>query len=231
MLADVALLLNAAIRPKSIAYDPQKDYTPVGLLGSAPFVLYVPASGSKNLADFLAKGNKKTITIANSGPGSLGHLAAELLHLKSRSAIVSVPYRGAGPAMNDTVGGQVDAIFGSTPSGMPLVNNGQLRALAVASPKRADDFPALPTFDELGIADVHVLNWWGIIAPAGTDQKIVDRLYGALQKVAALPGMRERFKTLGITPSMQPPAEFAQVMKADLALWSSVVKEAKIKVE
>lgn len=231
MLADVALLLNAAIRPKSLSYDPEKDYAPVSLLGSAPFVLYVPASGSPDLAEFLAKGSKKGLTIANSGPGSLGHLAAELLQLKSHSAIVSIPYRGAGPAMNDTVGGQVDAIFGSTPSGMPLVKNGQLRALAVASPQRAEDFPALPTFDELGIADVHVLNWWGVIAPAGTDAAIVDRIYQALQKVVALPSVRERFKTLGITPSMRSPTEFASVMKADLTLWSGVVKEAKIKVE
>lgn len=231
MLADVALLLNAALHAKSLSYDPEKDYAPVGLLGSAPFVLYVPASGSSDLADLLARGSKKGLTIANSGPGSLGHLAAELLQLKSRAAIISIPYKGAGPAMTDTIGGQVDAIFGSTPSGMPLVKNGTLRALAVASPQRTKDFPNLPTFDELGVPDVYALNWWGIIAPVGTDPAIVNRVYQALQKIVAMPSMRERFKNLGITPSMLPPAEFEKVMKSDLILWSRVVKDAKIKVD
>ncbi len=231
MLADVALLLNAAIRTSSPGYDPEKDFTPVGMLGSGPFVLYVPAAGSQNLKDFLSKGAQTGISIANAGPGSLGHLAAELLQLKTATRIVSVPYRGSGPAINETMGGQVDATFGSTASGMALVKSGRLRALAVAAPKPIEDYPEIPTLDQLGISGVHVVNWWGLIGPAGMDPAIVDRVYAALKKVAGLPEVRQRMATLGVTPTLQSSSGFAQVMKADLALWRGVVKQAKISVE
>jgi tripartite-type tricarboxylate transporter receptor subunit TctC len=201
------------------------------MLGSASFVLFVPASGSPTLKDFLAKAKTGTINIANSGPGSLGHLGAELLKLKTGLHIVSVPYKGAGPAMTDTISGHVDATFGSTASGMPLVKNGQLRALAVASPTRLADFPDLPTFDELGIGGVHVLNWWGIIGPAGLDQARADRIYDALKKVVARPDVRERLAALGITPTLLASTEFHAAMESDLKLWRRVVKEGNIKIE
>jgi len=117
MLADVALILNTAINGRSIGYDPIKDFQPIFMLGSAPFVLYVSATNSSKLSEFLLKGKSGTITIANSGPGSLGHLGAELLALSTGLKIISIPYKGAGPAMTDTVSGHVDAIFGSTASG------------------------------------------------------------------------------------------------------------------
>lgn len=231
MLADVALILNTAIHGSSPGYDPEKDFKPAVMLGSAPFVLFVQASGSPNLADFLVKGKSGTLNIANSGPGSLGHLGAELLRLKTGLNIASVPYKGAGPAMTDTISGHVDATFGSTASGMPLVKNKQLRALAVAAPKRLPDFPDLPTFDELGIGGVHVLNWWGIIGPAGLSQEKGDRLYKALEKVVARPDVQARLAGLGITPSLLASDAFSAAMKSDLHLWRRVVSEGKIKIE
>ena len=231
MLADVALVLNTAIHGSSTGYDPEKDFRPAVMLGTAPFVLYVQASGSPNLAEFLAKGKSGTINIANSGPGSLGHLGAELLRLKTGLNIISVPYKGAGPAMTDTISGHVDATFGSTASGMPLVKNNQLRALAVAAPKRLSDFPDLPTFDELGIGGVHVLNWWGIIGPAGLSQDKTDRLYKALQKVVAQPDVRARLAGLGITPTLLASDAFYTAMESDLHLWGRVVTEGKVKIE
>ncbi len=231
MLADVALILNTAIHGSSTGYDPEKDFKPAVMLGSAPFVLFVQASGSPNLAEFLAKGKSGTINIANSGPGSLGHLGAELLRLKTGLNIVSVPYKGAGPAMTDTISGHVDATFGSTASGMPLVKNNQLRALAVAAPKRLSDFPDLPTFDELGIGGVHVLNWWGIIGPTGLSKDKTDRLYIALQKVVTRPDVRARLAGLGITPTLLASDAFSAAMESDLYLWRRVVAEGKIKIE
>jgi hypothetical protein len=231
MLADVALILNTAIHGSSSGYDPIKDFKPAVMLGSAPFVLFVPASNSSKLSEFLVKGKSGTITIANSGPGSLGHLGAELLGLRTGLKIISVPYKGAGPAMTDTLSGHVDAIFGSTASGMPLVKNNQLRALAVAAPKRLTEFPDLPTFDEFGIGGVHVLNWWGIIGPAGLSQDKSDRLYKALHKVAAQPEVQARLAALGITPTLLGSEAFSAEMKNDLNLWRRVVTDGKIKIE
>jgi tripartite-type tricarboxylate transporter receptor subunit TctC len=231
MLADVALLLNAAVKPTSPGYDADKDFQPINMVGSAPLVLFGPTSGSKNLAEFLARGKEKGINIANAGQGSLGHLAAELLRLRTSASIVSIPYKGSGLAMNETVAGQVDATFTSTASGMPLVKTDRLRALALASPTPSKDYPEIPTFDQLGIKGVYALNWWGLIGPAGLDPAVADKVAKAVQTVVALPEMRERFAALGITPSPRPAAEFASLMRSDLVQWRKVVSDANIKIE
>lgn len=231
MVADVALLLNQAIHPGATAYEAERDFRPIALLGTAPFVLFVPTSGSKDLAQFLAIGKKKGLTIANAGSGSLGHLGAALLSLKTGIDIVNVPYKGSAPAITETLGGQVDATFGSTVSGMAFVQSGQLRVLAVASPKPLEDFPKIPTFRQLGIDGVNVQNWWGVIAPANMDQGNAGLVYQALKRVTEAQQVRERFAGLGITPTLRASAEYAEVMRQDLALWRGVVRDAKIKVE
>ncbi|HTJ99988.1 MAG TPA: tripartite tricarboxylate transporter substrate binding protein [Bordetella sp.] len=232
MLADVALVLNAAEHGPAAGYDPVKDYTPMGMVGSAPFVLFVPDAGaSLSLKDFLAEGKNRPLNIANAGPGSLGHLGAELLRLKTSLNIVSVPYRGSGPAMTDTIARHVDATFGSTASGMPLVATHQLRALAVAAPQRMADFPDIPTFDELGYPGVNVLNWWGIIAPAGTDPQRADRIHEALVKIAARPDVQQKLSALGVTPTIKASADYGKVIKQDMELWRKVVVDANIKVD
>lgn len=231
MLADVALLLNAAVRSSSPGYDVEKDFTHISLIGSAPLVLFVPFSGAKTLPEFLAQGKQKGVNIANAGPGSLGHLAAELLQLRTDTSIVSVPYRGSGLAINETMAGQVDATFTSTASGMPLVKGQRLRALAMASTTPSKEFPEIPTFEQLGIKGVNALNWWGVIGPAGMNPAVVDRVAAALKTVVALPEMRERFAALGITQSIRPTKEFSALINSDLVQWRSVVQEAKIKVE
>lgn len=231
MLADVALLLNDAVHPGAIAYNPEKDFRTVAQLGTAPFVLFVPASGSQTLADFLKKGRKNGLAIANAGSGSLGHLGAALLSLKTGVNIINVPYKGSAPAITETLGGQVDATFGSTVSGMSYVQNGRLRILAVAAPKRMEELPDLPTFGQLGIEGVNVQNWWGVIGPARLETVVVDRLNETLKKVVSTPAVRERFISLGISTTLRGPAEYADVMKQDLALWRNVVTASHIKVE
>lgn len=231
MLADVALLLNSAVRSNSPGYDVEKDFTHISLIGSAPLVLFVPVSGSKTLPDFLAQGKQKGLNIANAGAGSLGHLAAELLQLRTGTSIVSVPYRGSGLAINETMAGQVDATFTSTASGMPLVKTDRLRALAIASQTPSKEFPEIPTFEQLGLKGVNALNWWGVIGPAGMNPEVIDRVTKALRTVVALPEVRERFASLGITPSIRPTKEFSALITADLAQWRSVVQEARIKVD
>jgi tripartite-type tricarboxylate transporter receptor subunit TctC len=231
LLADVALLLNAAIRTTSPGYNPDTDFQPVSLVGSGPFVLLVPANGPKTLAEFLAQGKDKGITIGSSGQGSLGHLAGELLGQKTGVKITHVPYKGSGPAMNETMAGHVDATFGSTASGMPLVASGRLRALAVASAVGLKDFPQVPTFDQLGIKGVHIQNWWGVVGPVGMEPAVVDRLGVALRQCIADPKTRERFAAMGVEPTPRPGGEFAALMKSDFARWRDVVQRAKISVE
>jgi tripartite-type tricarboxylate transporter receptor subunit TctC len=231
ILADVALLLNSVIRSASPGYDAEKDFTHISLIGSAPLVLFGPTSGGKSLAEFLAKGKQKGVTIANAGAGSLGQLAAEMLRLRAAISIVNVPYKGSGLAINETIAGQVDATFTSTASGMPLVKSGQLRALAIASQAPSQEFPEIPTFAQLGIKDVHVLNWWGVIGPAGMAPEVVEKISRALKAAMEAPGMRERFAALGITPSFRPKSEFSALIKSDLAQWRNVVQEAGIKID
>lgn len=228
MLADVAYLLNFVSRGAEAGYDPIADFTPIAKVGSAPFVLFVSSDGSETLADFLTQAEDQAINISNSGLGGLGHLGAELLRLRTDLNIDSIPYQGSGPAMNDVVGGHVDAVFGSTASGMPLVDNGLLRALAVAAPERMEDFPDLPTFAEHGIEGVNVLNWWRLIGPVGLDETVLVTLREAMEKVVVHPEVVEQMIALGVAEATPPLEDFSEEMQAELELWQEVVTEADI---
>jgi tripartite-type tricarboxylate transporter receptor subunit TctC len=219
------------VRQTSPGYDVAKDFSTIAQVGSAPLVLFVPASGAADLPLFLKQAHDRPVNIANAGPGSLGHLAAELLQLRTKTTLVSVPYRGSGPAMNETIAGQVDAIFTSTASGMPLVKSGRLRPLAVASPEPLKDFPEIPTFDRLGVQGVHVLNWWGLIAPAGLPADISARIAKAVTAAMRDPAIVERFAALGISPSTRDAAAFAGLMSKEFAAWRDVATRAGIKVD
>jgi len=231
MLADAALVLNAAVRSSSPGYDVAKDFTPIVQVGAAPLVLFVPASGAADLPSFLKQGRDRPMNVANAGPGSLGHLAAELLQLRTQTTLVSVPYRGSGLALNETIAGQVDATFTSTASGMPLVKSGRLRALAVAAPQPIKEFPDIPTFAQFGVQGVHVLNWWGVVAPAGLPADISVRIAKAVESAMREPAIVERFAALGISPSARDAGAFAGMMSKDLAAWRDVVARAGIKVD
>lgn len=230
MLADVALLLNSVTMTASPGYNPEKDFTPIGRLGSAPFVLFVRSAGGANLKDFLAKGRLSGLSIANAGPGSLGHLAAELLKLRTGVQIVSVPYRGSGPALAETLSGQVDATLGSMASGMPLVRSGQLRALAIAGPNPIPELPNVPTFSQAGLNGVYAQNWWGLVGPAGMKPNVVSRLWESMRKVMQQPEVRGRFAALGTEVAMSNPEEFNRILHQDLELWRGVVRDAKIHI-
>lgn len=231
MLADAALVLNVAVRDRSPGYDVATDFSPIMQIGSAPLVLFTAASGSADLASFMEKGKQGTINIANAGPGSLGHLAAELLRLRSGANITSVPYRGSGPAMNETLGGQVDATFTSTASGMPLVESGQLKAVAVAAQQKIEDYPNIPTFKSAGLEGVEAINWWGIMGPAGLDKATSDRIAAAVREAMSQPELQKRFAMLGIAPTMRDAGEFRTMMQRELQQWKRVVLEAGIKVD
>lgn len=231
MLADAALVLNAAVRGTSPGYDLDKDFSLVTQIGAAPLVLFVPESGARSLGQFLDRGKTRGANIANAGPGSLGHLAAELLQLRTKVQLVSIPYRGSALALNETIAGQVDATFTSTASGMPLVKNGRLRALAVAASEPIAAYPDIPTFKQLGVSGVEAVNWWGVIAPAGLPQDISAKLSQAVRQAMREPALAERFDALGIVPTLRDSKGFTTLMKNDLAHWRAVVQRANIKVD
>jgi len=231
MLADAALVLNAAVRSTSPGYDLDKDFSMVTQIGSAPLVLFVPESGARNLAGFLEQGKSRGATIANAGPGSLGHLAAELLRLRTNTSLISVPYRGSALALNETISKQVDATFTSTASGMPLVKTGLLRALAVAAPQPIAAYPDIATFEQLGVPGVVAINWWGLIAPAGLPEDIAAKLSRAIAQAMRDPALAERFDALGIVPTLRDASGFSALMKDDLTHWRSVVQKANIKLD
>lgn len=231
MLADAALVLNAAIRSTSPGYDLDKDFSMVTQIGSASLVLFVPESGARHLAGFLEQSKARGANIANAGAGSLGHLAAELLQMRTRTALTSIPYRGSALALNETIAGQVDATFTSTASGMPLVKTGRLRALAVAAPQPIAAYPEIPTFEQLGVPGVHAINWWGLIAPAGLPKDIAAKLSQAIQLSVREPALAERFEALGIVPTLRDAKGFSALMKDDLAHWKSVVQRANIQLD
>lgn len=194
-------------------------------------MLFGSASGSKDLAELLARGKQKGVSIANADSGSLGHLAGELLQLRAATPIINVPYKGSGLAINEMIAGQVDATFTSTASGMPQVKNGRLRALAIASPTPSQEYPEIPTFAQLGIQCVNVLNWWGIVGSADMAPEVVEKISQVLKAAVQSPEMRQRFAALGITPSLRPSREFSALIRSELTQWKSVVREARIKIE
>ncbi len=229
LLADLAIALNPILR-KGTPYDIKRDFSPVALIGTGPFVLYVPASGPSTLQEFL-RARENGSAIAHSGVGSLGHLAIELLQQKTNANLLSIAYQGAGPAMANTVGGQVDALFGSTASGMSMVQTGQLKALAVADRDRLPGYPDVPTFEELGVEGIHVINWWGLIAPAGTPDDIIDWLHDGIRQVLDAPDVKQRLADIEVTPTLMNAEEYNNLILEDVSLWESVVQQADITVD
>ena len=229
LLGDLAIALNPILRT-STPYDATKDFAPAALIGTGAFVLYVPKSGPSTLEEFL-KEDGKDRTIAHSGVGSLGHLAGLLLQQKTNRSIISVAYQGAGPAMSNTVGGQVDALFGSTASGMGMVQSGGLKVLAVADNKRLPGYPDIPTVEELGVPGMQAVNWWGLIATAGTPKDVLDWLYESSAQVLENEDVKNKLKGIEVTPTLMDAQAYKDLIDRDVAQWKAVVSQAGITID
>lgn len=229
LLADMPLTIIPAIQ-KGVRYGPVRDFTPIGLIGTASMVLFVnPATPAATLADFVALARKEPgkITIASGGIGSTTHLTAELFQAKAGVKLLHVPYRGAGPALTDLMAGQVQSGFTTLATAAPALAAGSVRALASASEKRIDALPAVPTFREAGI-DLVVEHWWGVLAPAGLPPAIAARLQAALRDTLAAPDIATRLAPLGVTPAHRSPDEFRTLIANDTARWADIVRAAGI---
>jgi tripartite-type tricarboxylate transporter receptor subunit TctC len=211
-----------------------KSFAPVAMLGSGPALLVVPANSPANsVSELLSQLRQKPgeLNAAAAGIGSFQHMATELFRLQSKTSFVIVQYKGGGPALTDTIGGQVHFNLGSLVQMVPHVRSGKLKALGVSSAKRVTAMPEVPTIAEAGVPGYEVANWWGILAPAGTPQPVLERLYREISAILESPETRKRFELEGAEVARMKPAQFAAFVTQETEKWARVVKEAGIKPE
>jgi tripartite-type tricarboxylate transporter receptor subunit TctC len=230
-------LSSHTINPKlydKLPFDVERDFAPISLAALIPQILVahpsVPANNVRELIA-LAKSEPGKLNYASVGTGSPGHIAGELFKLKTGIDIVHVPYKGGGPAVTDTLGGQVQLLFVSMPAALQYVRAGKLKALAVTSDKRSQAAPDVPTIAESGVPDCVVNSWYGALAPARTPPAIVAKLQAAFAKVLALTEVKEKLFLQGAEAASSTSAEFERRIRDELKQWEYVIREAKIKAE
>jgi len=217
-----------------LKYDPIKSFVPVAMLGSGANVLSVhPSVPVNSVQELLALAKQKPgeLNYASAGAGSFQHLGSELFKLMAGVNFVHVPFKGGGPAMIDVVGGHSQVLFSSLIQTMPHIRSGKLKALGTGGVKRAAVLPDVPTIAEAGVPGYEMANWWGIVAPAGTPQAIVDKLSKELASVLSSPQTQKQFDAEGAEVVQKSPTEFGAFIEAELVKWQRVVKEANIKAE
>jgi len=230
-------LSSHTINPKLYAklpFDVERDFVPIGLAANIPQILVAnPALPANNVQELIAyaKANPGKLNFASVGTGSPGHIAGELFKLKTGVDIVHVPYKGGGPAVTDTLGGQVQLLFVSMPAAWQHVKAGKLKAFAVTSDKRSVVAPELPTLAEAGVADCVVNSWYGAFAPAKTSPAIVQKINAAMVKVLDRPEIREKLLAAGAEAAPSTAAELDAIVKDELRKWEIVIRDAKIKPE
>jgi tripartite-type tricarboxylate transporter receptor subunit TctC len=233
MLDASSFAVNPALYPK-LPYDTDKAFRPIGLIALFPNVLLVNAQFSaKSVADLvaLAKARKDAVTFASSGNGSAQHLAGALFESAAKVEMAHIPYKGAGPALNDVVGGQVPVFFGNLASTLGHIQSGRLRALAVTSAKRSPILPQVPSMAEAGVVGAEIYEWNVILAPAGTPEAVVQKLATALQKALESPEVVARIAQLGGEMQKGSPDAAQSFIRQQMALWARVVKERGIVLE
>ena len=224
---------NPAINPK-MPYNVETDFTPIINIAATPNVIAVhPNFPAKNYQEFVAvlKKSPGKYSYSSSGTGGIGHLQTELWKSLQGVFVTHIPYSGAGPALRDTVGGQVEIIFDNVPSALPHIKAGRLVALAVAAPTRLAAMPDVPTFKELGLEPVNRMAYYGIVGPKGLPREVVDKVNAATRKALEDPAVRKRIEDTGSVVLGNTPEQFAQQMKDELAVYRKVVESAKLKLD
>ncbi|NDY90832.1 tripartite tricarboxylate transporter substrate binding protein BugE [Ideonella sp. TBM-1] len=224
---------NPAINPR-IGYHPLHDFTPVLNIAATPNVLAVhPSLGVqdfKGLLALLRKGPDR-YSYASSGTGGIGHLQMELLKSLAGVSIAHVPYRGAGPALHDTVAGQVPMIFDNLPSALPFIREGRLTPLVLASGGRLPQLPEVPTFKEVGLEPVNRMAFYGLYGPRGLAREVVDKVHAAVRRTVELPEVRRRIEDTGSVLALNTPEQFAVQIKAEYEVYRRVVQEQKLSLD
>ncbi len=224
---------NPAINPK-IPYDTLADFTPIINIAATPNVIAVhPSFPAKDYKGFVeeVKKNPGKYSYASSGTGGIGHLQTELFKSLTGTFITHIPYRGAGPALNDTVGGQVPIIFDNLPSALPHILSGRLIAIVVAAPQRVAALPNVPTFKEVGLEPVNRMAYYGLIGPKGMPADVVSKIHGAAVEVLKDPAVRKRIEDTGSLVVGNSPTEFSAQIKAEFEVYKQVVARQKLKLD
>ena len=221
---------NPAINPRT-PYNPITDFTPVVNIAATPNIIAVhPSFPAKDYKGFVAeiKKNPGKYSYASSGTGGIGHLQMELYKNLSGTFLTHIPYRGAGPALNDTVAGQVPIIFDNLPSAMPFIREGKLVPIVLASSQRVAALPNVPTFKDLGLEPVNRMAYYGIVGPKGMPREVVDKLNAAVRKVLEDPAVRKRIEDTGSLIVADTPERFGAQIKAEYEVYKKVVAEQKL---
>jgi tripartite-type tricarboxylate transporter receptor subunit TctC len=219
---------------RKLPFDTVKDFAPVTLVALAPLLLVVnPSVQAMSVKELiaLAKSRPGQLNFANSGSGTTAHLAGELFKRMAGIDIVSIPYKGGGPAVIALLGGQVQIYFSTIPAALSQVKAEKLRALAVTSSQRVPELPDMPTVAEVALPGFEVVGWFGLFAPAGTPKAVIARLNGEVVKILAMADVRERFSGQGLVAGGGTPEALASFLKNEIVKWGKLIQEAGIRIE
>jgi tripartite-type tricarboxylate transporter receptor subunit TctC len=233
VLNTIPLATNQALFDK-LTWDPIKDFAPIGMVATAPHVLVVPNKVQAKKVDELvrlARANPGKLTYASAGVGTTFHLCGEMFKDSTNTFILHVPYRGGGPALLDTLAGQVDMSFPTLSAALPHVKAGTLRALAVTNTTRSTLLPGVPTLQEAGVKDFQFTQWLTLLAPANTPREVVTRLNGALRSTLTSKEMRDKFAQQGFDAFITTPEEAGKFIAAEVQRFSKLIKTRKITAE
>lgn len=222
--------INPAFMP-NLPYNMDKDFAPLMLVASLPFLVYAhPSVPAKNLSELVAyaKAHPGKVNFYSSGNGGLPHLTGELLNSVTGIQTVHIAYKGSAPGMNDLIGGQVQLGYDTVAIGLQHIKTGRLRALATTGPKRLAILPDVPSTSEFA-AGLEAVNWYGMVVPAGTPREAIVRLNREITKVLEMPDVKEKLVSQGIDPAANSPEEFGEFMKSEAIKWARVIRAANIK--
>ena len=224
-----------AINPalyKKLPFDPVKDFAPVATLATLPFVLVArPDATFKSVSELMEQGRKSNLTFGSAGNGSVNHLLGVMFNMNTGTQMTHVPYKGAAPAMQDLMGGQINLVFTSLPSVAGALRSGTLRGIAVTSAQRSSTFNQIPTLAESGLKNFDVSPWFGLFAPGATPASVVRKINQDVNELLRNKDVIEKFAAQGADPLARPPEQFAAMLKADLATWAEVVKTSGAQID